>query len=72
MFPLVYTLRRITEPKREKTIRGCRRLHSEELHDLRTSLNIIRVIKSRRTRWARHVAHRGEMRIPYKILVRKH
>jgi hypothetical protein len=41
----------------------------EELHNLYFSPNIIRLIKSRRIRWAGHVAHMGEMRNVYKILV---
>jgi hypothetical protein len=41
---------------------GWRRLHNEELHNLYTSPGIIRVIKSRRLRWAGHVACKGEMR----------
>ena len=39
-----------------------RRLHNEELNDLYSSPNIVRVIKSRRMRWARHVARMGEER----------
>jgi hypothetical protein len=46
---------------------GQRKLHAE-VHNLYSSPNIIRVIKSRRRRWAGHVARRGEMRNPYKIL----
>jgi len=48
-----------------------RRLHHEELHNLYASLNIIGVIKSRRKRWVRRVAHMGEMDDAYKILVGK-
>jgi hypothetical protein len=44
-----------------------RRLHNEEFHNLYTSLNIIRVIKSMRMRWAGHVALIGEMRNAYKF-----
>jgi hypothetical protein len=50
-------LRKIFGPKREEGAEGWRRLHNEELHNLYTSPNIIRVIKWRRMRWARHVAH---------------
>jgi hypothetical protein len=50
---------------------GWRRLHNEELHNLYVSQNIIRVTKSRRMRWVGHVEYMGEMRNPYKILVRK-
>jgi hypothetical protein len=46
-----------------------RRLHNEELNDLYSSPNIIRVIKSRRMRWAGHVARMGEKRDAYRILV---
>jgi hypothetical protein len=44
-------LRRIFGPKREEVAGDWRRLHNEELHNLYSSLNIIRVIKSRRIRW---------------------
>jgi hypothetical protein len=50
---------------------SCRRLHNEELHNLYTSPNIIRVIKSERMKWARHIARMGEVRNAYKMLVRK-
>jgi hypothetical protein len=45
-------------------------LHREELHDLYSSQNVIRQIKSRRTRWAEHVARKGERKV-YKVLVGK-
>jgi hypothetical protein len=48
-----------------------RRLHNEELYDLYSSTNIIWVIKSRRMRWVGHVAHMGEMRGAYRVLVGK-
>jgi hypothetical protein len=60
-------LRRIFGPKRDK-VTGCwRKLHNEELHNLCSSPTIIRMIKSRRLRWAGHVARmgRGEMHIGY-------
>ena len=41
----------------------------EELNDLYSSPNIVRVIKSRRMRWARHVAHMGESRVVYRVSV---
>jgi hypothetical protein len=44
-------------------------LHNEELRDLYSSPNIIRIIKSRRMRWAGHVARMGEKRIVYRLLV---
>jgi hypothetical protein len=45
------------------------RLHKEELNDLYSSPNIVRVIKSRRMRWARHVARMGEKRGAYRIVM---
>jgi hypothetical protein len=47
------------------------RLHNKKLHTVYTSSDVIRVIKSRRMRLVRRVAHIGEMRNAYKILVRK-
>jgi hypothetical protein len=48
---------------------SCRKLHNNELRDLYSSPNIIRVIKSRRMRWAGHVARRGKERGVYRVLV---
>ena len=48
-----------------------RRLHNEEINDLYSSPNIVRVIKSRRMRWAGHVARMGEERGVYRVLVGK-
>jgi hypothetical protein len=64
-------LRRIFGPKRDEVTRGWRKLHNEELHNLYSSPSIIRVIKSRRMRWAGHVARMGERRNAYRILVVK-
>jgi len=50
---------------------GGRKLHNEELNDLYYSPNIVRVIKSRRMRWAGHVARMGERRGVYRVLVGK-
>jgi hypothetical protein len=50
---------------------GWRKLHNEELHNLYSSPNIIRIIKSRRMRWAVHVARMGEKRNVYRLLVGK-
>ena len=49
----------------------CKRLHNEKLNDLYSSPNIVRVIKSRRMRWAGHVARTGEERMVYRFLVGK-
>jgi hypothetical protein len=49
-------LRRIFGPKRVEVTGGWRKLHNEELHNLYSSPNIITMIKSRRMRWAGHVA----------------
>jgi hypothetical protein len=62
-------LRRIFGPKRDEATGEWRRLHNEELNDLDSSPNIIRVIKSRRLRWAGHVARMGAERGAYRILV---
>jgi hypothetical protein len=60
-------LKRIFVPKRDE-VTGWRKLHNEELHGLYSSSSIIRVIKTRRMRWAGHVARMGEVRGSY-ILV---
>jgi hypothetical protein len=57
-------------PRDEET-GGWRKLHNEELHNLFSSPSIIRMIKSRRMRWAGHVARMGEKRNAYRILVGK-
>jgi hypothetical protein len=62
-------LRRIFGPKSDEVTGEWRRLHNEELNDLYSSPTIIRVIKSRRMRWAGHVARMGEGRGAYRILV---
>jgi hypothetical protein len=62
-------LRRIFGPKRDEVTAGWRKLHNEELHGLYSSPSIVRVIKARRIRWAGHVAHMGEVRGAYNILV---
>jgi hypothetical protein len=64
-------LRRIFGTKRDEVTGGRRKLHSEELHNLYSSPSIITMIKSRRIRWAGHVAHTGTKRNAYRILVGK-
>ena len=64
-------LRRIFGPRRDEVTGEWRRLRNKELNDLYSSPNIVREIKSRRMRWARHVAHMGEERGVYKVLVWK-
>jgi len=63
-------LRRILGPKKDEITGEWRKLH-EELHDLYSLPNIVRVIKSRRMRWAGHVARLGEMRGAYRVFVGK-
>jgi hypothetical protein len=53
-------LRRIFGPNREELIAGRRKLHDGELHNLYFLPNITRMIKSRKMRWAGHVAHIGD------------
>jgi len=64
-------LRRIFGPRRDEVTGEWRRLHNDELNDLYSSPNIVRVIKSRRMRWAGHVARMGEGRELYRVLVGK-
>jgi hypothetical protein len=61
-------LRRIFGPKREED-GSWRKLHNDGLHNLYSSLKIVRVIKSRRMRWAGHVARMEEERCAYRILI---
>jgi len=64
-------LRRIFGTRSDEVTVEWRRLHNEELSDLYSSPNIMRVIKSRRMRWAGHVARMGEERGAYRVLVGK-
>jgi hypothetical protein len=61
-------LRRIFGPKREED-QTWRKLYNDELHSLYSSPNIVKVIKSRRMRWAGHLARMGEGRVFYRVLV---
>jgi len=64
-------LRRIFGPRRDELMGEWRRLHNEELKDLYSSPNIVRMIESRRMRWAGHVACMGEERGVYRVLLGK-
>ena len=64
-------LRRIFGPRMDGVTGEWRRLHNEELNDLYSSSNIVRVITWRRMRWAGHVARMGEERGLYRVLVGK-
>ena len=64
-------IRRIFGPKRDEVTGEWRKLHNEEHNDLYCSPNIVEVIKSRRMRWAGHMAHMGEGRGVYRVLVGK-
>jgi len=64
-------LRRVFGPKRDEVTGEWRKLHNEELSDVYSLPNIVRVVKSRRMRCAGHVARMGEGRGVYRVLVRK-
>jgi hypothetical protein len=64
-------LRRAFGPKRDEVTREWRKLRNEELNDLYFLPNIVRVVKSRRMRWAGHVARMGENRVVHRVLVGK-
>ena len=64
-------LRRLLGPKRDEVTGDWRKLHKEELRDLYSLPNIVRVVKSRRMDWAGHVARMGEGRGVHRVLVRK-
>jgi hypothetical protein len=63
--------RRIFGPKRDEVKGEWRKLHNKELHNFYFSPNVIRQIKSRRMRWAGHVARMGEERNVYTVLMGK-
>ena len=64
-------LRRVFGPKRDEVTGDWRKLHNEKVSDLYSLPNIVRVVKSRRMRWAGHVAPVGERRGVHRILVGK-
>jgi hypothetical protein len=70
-FKLIYVPRRIFGPKRDQETEDWRKLHNEELHNLYSSPNIIRMIKSRRMRWTEHLPRMGEKNNACRILVGK-
>ena len=64
-------LRKIFGAKRDEIRGEWRKLYNADLHTLYSSPNIIRNLKSRRLRWAGHVAHMEQSRITYRVLVGK-
>ena len=64
-------LRRVFGPKRDEVTGNWRKLHNEELMDLYSLPNIVQVVKSRRIRWAGHVARMVEGRVVHRVLVGK-
>jgi hypothetical protein len=62
-------LRRVFGPTRDEMTGEWRKLHNEELNDLYSLPNIVRVVKSRRMRWAGHMARMGEDRGVHRVLV---
>jgi hypothetical protein len=64
-------LRRIFGPERDEIREGWRKLNNDELHNMLSSLNIIRIIKQRRTRWAAHAARMRGKRNAYRALMGK-
>ena len=64
-------MRKVFGPKRDEVTGEWRKLHNEELNGLYCSPNIVRVVKSRRMRWAGHVARMRERRSVYRVLVGK-
>jgi hypothetical protein len=64
-------LRKVFGPKRDEATGEWRKLHNKELNDLYSLPNIVRVVKSRRMRWAGHVARMGEDRGVHMVLVGK-
>jgi transcription termination factor 2 len=65
----IRVLRRVFEPKRDEVTGEWRNLHNEELRDLYSLPSIVEVVKSRRMRWAGHVARMGEGRGVHRVLV---
>jgi hypothetical protein len=64
-----WVLRRVFGPKRDEVTEEWRKLHNAELNNLYSLPNIVRVVKSRRIRWAGYVARMGEERVVHRVLV---
>ena len=64
-------MRKVYGPKRDEVTGAWRKLHNEELNDLYSLPNIVRAVKSRRMRWAGHMARMGEDRGVHRVLVGK-
>jgi hypothetical protein len=64
-------MRRVVGAKRDEVTGEWRKLYNEELNDLYSLPNIVWVVKSRRMRWAGHVARMGEEREVHRVLARK-
>jgi hypothetical protein len=64
-------LRRVFGPKRDELTGEWRKLHIEELNNLYSLPNIVRMVKSRRMRWAGHVTHMGKDRVVHRVLMGK-
>jgi hypothetical protein len=64
-------LRRVFGPKRDEVTGEWRKLHNDELNDLYSLPNIVRMVKSRQMRWAGHVARMGKNRGVHRVLVGK-
>ena len=62
-------LRKVFGPTRDEVTGEWRKVHNEELNDLYSLPNIVRVVKSRRMRWAGHVVRMGEDRVVHRVLV---
>jgi hypothetical protein len=64
-------VRRILGPRKDEAPGSWRKLHNEDVHSMYSSTSITGMIKSRRMRWAEHVARMGAKRNAYRILVRR-
>ena len=67
----IRVLRKIFGPMRDEVTEDSRKFHNEELNDLYSSSSIFRISKSRRMKWARHVARMGDRKDIYRVMVGK-